>query len=114
MIARLGCVVFAVAAICLQFAVIRVAGEEEKVVVTLLLLVSAKWQCTISDNATHVEISVPHNKCAALKCTKGIMRFGTQLQGIHNVDRSAPPNNTVLLLCCNSDAEEKDSPAPAK
>lgn len=95
----MGFVVFAVATICLQFAVIRVAAEDEKVVVTFLLPVSAKWQRTIQDNATHVEISALHNNCTALKCTKGIMRFGTQLQGIHNVDRSAPPNNTVLLLC---------------
>lgn len=54
-----------------------------------------------------------NNKCTAPKCTEGIMRFATQPQGIHNIHRSAPANNAMLLLC-RSDAKEKDSPAAAK
>lgn len=50
------------------------------------LLVSAKQQC--SDLGQHYPNRgvVPnhtltvHSKCTALKCTKGSMRFGTQLQ----------------------------------
>lgn len=49
-----------------------------------------KWQvlsrpvssklCTIWDNTACVEISAPHNKCAALKWTNRSMRFVTQLR----------------------------------
>lgn len=31
----------------------------------------------VQDNITHVEISAPHNKCAASKYTNGSLPFGT-------------------------------------
>lgn len=36
-----------------------------------------RGKMAVQDNITHVEISAPHNKCAASKYTNGSLPFGT-------------------------------------
>lgn len=48
---------------CLRVAIKKVENnDEEEVVKKMSLPVSAKRQCVISDNNTHVQMSAPHTK----------------------------------------------------
>lgn len=46
---------------CTIYKLMLVDAVEVVVTKMLSLPVSAKWQCVIWDNTTHVEVSAPHN-----------------------------------------------------
>lgn len=57
--------------VCFQFALKKVVEEETEELPRFCLLIKKlfkeKRQYTVRENTTHVEISAPHDKCAALK-----------------------------------------------